>query len=67
MNGVLPAETAILIHFQSVRIVLLVFGCVVVALLALAASQSDFYSHYAHLLGNIQKLYRIIKLCENLL
>ena len=45
MNGVLPAETAILIHFQSVRIVLLVFGCVVVALLALAASQSDFNSH----------------------
>jgi len=45
MNGMLFAEAAILVHFQSVRIVLLVFHCVVVALLAFRASQSDFHSH----------------------
>ena len=45
MNGVFFAETAILVHFQPVRIILLVFHRVVVALLALAASQSDFYPH----------------------
>jgi hypothetical protein len=45
VRGVLPAETAVFAHFQSVRIVLLVFHRVVVALLAFGASQSDFYAH----------------------
>ena len=43
--GVLTAETTIFIHLESVRIVLLVFGSVVVALLALCTSQCDFNSH----------------------
>jgi len=45
MERVFFAETTILVHFQSVRIVFLVFCCVIVALLAFAASQSDFYPH----------------------
>jgi hypothetical protein len=46
MSGVLAAETAILVHFQPVRVVFLVLHSVVVALLAFGASQSDFHSHY---------------------
>ena len=45
MNGVLSAELAILVHLKSVRIVFLVFHCVVIALLALSTSECDFYSH----------------------
>jgi|LSQX01.3.fsa_nt_gb hypothetical protein len=45
MNSVLAAEPAILVHFQSVRVVLLVFHCVVVALLALCAGECNFDSH----------------------
>ena len=41
----LTAEAAILIHLESVGIVFLVLLCVVVSLLALAARQSDLYSH----------------------
>ena len=39
------AETAVLLHFQAVRIVLLVLLLVVVALLALGAGQGNFDSH----------------------
>jgi hypothetical protein len=39
---VLLAESAVLVHLKSVGIVLLVLLCVVVALLALSASQYDF-------------------------
>ena len=45
MNGVLLAESAILLHFETVRVVLLVFHGIVVSLLALGASQSDFNAH----------------------
>lgn len=45
MQSVLAAETAILIHFESVGIVLFVFLRIVVTLLAFAASESDLYSH----------------------
>ena len=45
MNCVFAAETTILVHLESVRIVLLVFHCVVVALLALSAGECNFYSH----------------------
>ena len=45
MQGVLAAETAILVHLKSVRIILLVFNCVIVALLAFGAGKSDFNSH----------------------
>ena len=41
----LPAEPTILVHFKPVGIVLLVFHCVVIALLALGTSQCDFNSH----------------------
>ena len=49
MQSVLAAEPAILVHFQSVRVVLLVFHRVVVALFALCAGESDFDSHFRHL------------------
>ena len=45
MQGVFAAEPAVFVHFQSVRIVLLVLHGVVVALLALGAGQDDFDSH----------------------
>ena len=45
MKCVLLAESAVLVHFKSVGIILLVFHCVVVALLTLCAGKCDFYSH----------------------
>ena len=50
MSSVLSAESAVLLHFETVRVVLLVFHGVVVSLLALGASQSDFHAHKRHLL-----------------
>lgn len=38
-------EPTILVHFKPIRIVFLVFHCVVVALLAFSASECYFYSH----------------------
>lgn len=46
MQGVLAAETAVLIEFESVRVVLLVLLCVIVALFAFTAGKSDLYSHF---------------------
>ena len=45
VSGVLSAESAVLLHFETVRVVLLVLHSVVVSLLALRASQSDFHAH----------------------
>ena len=45
VQSVFSAKTTILFHFKSIRIVFLVFHGVVVSLFALAACQSDFYSH----------------------
>jgi len=50
----LPAETAVLVHLQPVRCVLLVFHCVVIALFAFGARKCDFNSftgssHVRHL------------------
>jgi len=45
VQGVLSAEPAVLVHFKPVRIVLLVFHRVVVALFALCACKCDFNSH----------------------
>ena len=45
MSGVLSAESAVLLHFETVRVVLLVLHGIVVSLLALGASQSDFNAH----------------------
>lgn len=45
MNSMLAAEAAVLAYFKSVGIILLVFHRVIVALLAFAARECDFYSH----------------------
>ena len=56
MSGVLSAESAVLLHFETIRVILLVFHGVVVSLLALRASQSDFNAHNGTSL-NIASLY----------
>ena len=45
MNRVLAAERTILLHLKTVGIVLLIFGSVVVSLLAFAASECHFDAH----------------------
>jgi hypothetical protein len=45
VKSVLFAEAAILVHFKPVRVILLVFHCVVVALFTFSASKCYFYSH----------------------
>ena len=45
VNCVLLAESAVLSHFETVRVILLVFHRIVVSLLALRTSQSDFNAH----------------------
>ena len=45
MGSVLAAETTVLAHFESVRIVFLVFRSIVIALLAFRTCQGYFYSH----------------------
>ena len=45
MSGVLAAETTILLHLDTVGSILLVLHSVVVSLLALGASHSDFNAH----------------------
>jgi len=42
---VFTAETAEFLHFNSVRVIFLIFDRVVVSLLAFAASECDLYSH----------------------
>jgi hypothetical protein len=46
VNSMLSAEWAILVHFQTVGVILLVFHGVVVSLLAFVASKGDLYPHY---------------------
>jgi hypothetical protein len=45
MSGMLLAESAILIHFQPVRIVLFIFHGVVIPLLAFRAGQRYLHAH----------------------
>ena len=45
VDRVLSAEGAVLLHLQTVRVVLLVLDRVVVSLLALVAAQGDLYAH----------------------
>ena len=45
VSSVLSAESAVLLHFETVGVILLVLHGVVVSLLALGASQSDFNAH----------------------
>jgi len=42
---VLLTEPTVLVHFKSIRVILLVLHSVVVALLAFCASECDFNSH----------------------
>ena len=53
----LTAELAVLVKLDTIRIVLLVLCCIVVALLAFAAYQCYFYSHLMHLPVNIRIFY----------
>ena len=46
MRCMLTAERAILAHFKTVWGILLVLESIVVPLLALSASHSNFYSHF---------------------
>ena len=46
MKRVLTAETAVFVHFQTVGRILFVLHGVIVALLALVASECDLYSHF---------------------
>ena len=52
MQGVLLAESAVLLGLHPVRMILLFFRRVVVTLLALCARQCNFYSHNFHLRFN---------------
>ena len=45
MQGVLAAETTVLVKLKTIGSVLLVLCCVVVSLLAFIASQCNFYAH----------------------
>ncbi len=41
----LTAETAVLVHFKTLRCVLFVLHCVVITLFAFVASESNFDAH----------------------
>ena len=41
----LAAEFTVLVHFKSVRVILLILDRVVISLLTFTASECDFYSH----------------------
>lgn len=45
MKSVFTAETTVLFHLKSVRVIFLIFDRVVVSLLAFAASECNLYSH----------------------
>ena len=45
MKSVLTAELAVLLHFKSVGVILLILDRVVISLLAFAASECDLYSN----------------------
>ena len=46
MSCVLLAERTILVHFDTIRIVLLVLNCVVISLLTFCTCECNFYSHF---------------------
>lgn len=45
VDGMLSTESAILLHFEAVGVVLLVFHCVVIPLLALGTTKRYLYAH----------------------
>jgi hypothetical protein len=56
MNRVLAAEPAIFFHFESVRVIFLVLHRVVIALLAIGASQGDLVACACLSHGSILRL-----------
>ena len=46
VHSVLSAESAVLLHFKTIGVILLVLDGVVVSLLALGASESDLNAHF---------------------
>jgi len=46
MKSVLTTETAVLVHFKSVGVVFLVFCGIIIPLLAFAANECNFDSHF---------------------
>jgi len=50
VKSVLLTELAVFVQLKSVRVILLVFLCVVVSLFAFAACECDSDAHYRHLL-----------------
>ena len=56
MKGVFTAETAILVELETIGIVLLVLGSVVISLFAFCANECDFHSHSVHLPVNLSGL-----------
>jgi hypothetical protein len=67
----LSAEPAILLHFKTVGIVLLVLHRVVVSLLALVAAKRDLYAHFGtslkYLPPCITAVYEKFSWCETTL
>jgi hypothetical protein len=45
VNGVLPAEFAIFIHFETIGIIFLILDRIVIALLAFGAGYRNLHSH----------------------
>ena len=60
VSGVLSAESAVLLHLETIGVILLVLHGVVVSLLALGASQSDIHAHDGTSL-NIASLYHFVQ------
>ena len=52
VSGVLSAESAVLLHLETIGVILLVLHGVVVSPLALRASHSDFNAHIGTSLKN---------------
>jgi hypothetical protein len=46
VQGVLAAETAVLVELKTIGVVLLVLERIVISLLAFGAGQGDLYAHY---------------------
>lgn len=57
MKGVLLAKSAILVHFQSVRIILLILHRVIVSLLTFRTRQRNLYSHSIHPFNSSEYIY----------
>lgn len=65
MQGVLAAETTVLVELKTIRSVLLVLHCVVVSLFAFIASECNFYAHLGTS-NSIASLCRFAKTGKNL-